>query len=129
MRLIFSPRAARRLREIQAYLAFAASLNTALRVVLRIRQSAEMLTDFPAWAWSGKAARHARCASLVCPTASTIGFTPTRSRSSPSTTTVRSPHASAERLLRCFHSSAAGSAGGAFLKAWNDSLHPPQTPP
>ncbi|WP_424753247.1 type II toxin-antitoxin system RelE/ParE family toxin [Methylobacterium sp.] len=47
MRLIFSPRAARRLREIQAYIAFKANLHVALRVALRIRQSAEMLVDFP----------------------------------------------------------------------------------
>lgn len=47
MKLIISPRADRRLREIQAYIALDANLATALRVVLRIRQSAEMLTDFP----------------------------------------------------------------------------------
>lgn len=47
MRLVFAPLAARRLREIQAYIAFAASLSTALGVIHRIRQSAEMLTDFP----------------------------------------------------------------------------------
>lgn len=47
MKLIVSPRAARRLREIQARIALDANLSTALGVVLRIRQSAEMLTDFP----------------------------------------------------------------------------------
>ena len=47
MRLVISPRAARRLREIQAHIALEANLQIALRVVLRIRQSAEMLTDFP----------------------------------------------------------------------------------
>ncbi|WP_145109293.1 type II toxin-antitoxin system RelE/ParE family toxin [Cereibacter sediminicola] len=66
MRLFFSPRAARRLREIQAYLAFAASLNTALRVVLRIRQSAEMLTDFPRLGveWEGGPTRTLRVSGL-----------------------------------------------------------------
>lgn len=55
MKLIISPRAARRLREIQGHIALDANLNTALRVVLRIRQSAEMLTDFPKLAaeWDG----------------------------------------------------------------------------
>lgn len=47
MNLIISPRAARRLREIQAHIALDADLNTALRVLLRIRQSVEVLTDFP----------------------------------------------------------------------------------
>ena len=47
MRLILSPRAARRLREIQAYLAQEANPHIALQIVVRIRQSAEMLTDFP----------------------------------------------------------------------------------
>lgn len=59
MKLIISPRAARRLREIQAHIALDANLNIALRVVLRIRQSAEMLTDFPKLApeWDGGPAR------------------------------------------------------------------------
>jgi plasmid stabilization system protein ParE len=47
MKLIISPRAARRLREIQGYIALEASLHVALRVILRIRQSVEMLADFP----------------------------------------------------------------------------------
>lgn len=47
MKLIISPRAERRLREIQAHIAMDASLNTALRVILRIRQSVEILADFP----------------------------------------------------------------------------------
>jgi plasmid stabilization system protein ParE len=47
MKLIISPQAARRLREIQAHIALDASLHTALQVVLRIRQSTEMLIDFP----------------------------------------------------------------------------------
>ena len=47
MKLILSPRAARRLREIQSHIAMDASLNTALRVILRIRQSVEILADFP----------------------------------------------------------------------------------
>ena len=48
-------------------------------------------------------------------------------RSSPSTTTVRSPHASAERLLRCFHSSAAGSAR-ALSEGLERQSSSPQTP-
>ena len=47
MKLVLSPRAARRLREIQGHIALDASLNTALRVILRIRQSVEILADFP----------------------------------------------------------------------------------
>lgn len=47
MKLIISPRAARRLREIQAHIALDASLHIALRVILRIRQSVGMLADFP----------------------------------------------------------------------------------
>jgi len=55
MKLIVSPRDARRLREIQAHIALEANLHTALGVVLRIRQSAEMLADFPEIApeWDG----------------------------------------------------------------------------
>ena len=59
MRLVISPRAARRLREIQAHIALKANLQIALRVVLRIRQSAEMLTDFPrARSWTSVSACH-----------------------------------------------------------------------
>jgi plasmid stabilization system protein ParE len=47
MKLIVSPLAARRLRDIQAHIALEGNLPAALRVVLRIRQAAEMLTDFP----------------------------------------------------------------------------------
>lgn len=47
MKLIISPRAARRLREIQGHIALDASLHIALRVILRIRQSIEILADFP----------------------------------------------------------------------------------
>lgn len=47
MKLVLSPRAARRLREIQGHIALDASLNIALRVILRIRQSIEILADFP----------------------------------------------------------------------------------
>jgi plasmid stabilization system protein ParE len=47
MKLILSPRAARRLREIQGHIALDANLHVALRVILRIRQSIEMLSDFP----------------------------------------------------------------------------------
>ena len=47
MKLIISPLAAHRLREIQAHIALDGNLNAALRVVLRIRQTAEILTDFP----------------------------------------------------------------------------------
>ena len=44
MKLIISPLAAYRLREIQAHIAPDGNLNAALRVVLRIRQTAEILT-------------------------------------------------------------------------------------
>lgn len=47
MKLVISPRAARRLREIQGHIALDASLHIALRVILRIRQSIEILADFP----------------------------------------------------------------------------------
>lgn len=59
MKLIISPRAARRLREIQAHIALDADLNTALRVIIRIRQSAETLVDFPEIApkWDGGTSR------------------------------------------------------------------------
>lgn len=55
MKLLISPRAARRLREIQAHIALEANLHTALAVILRIRQSVEMLADFPEIApeWDG----------------------------------------------------------------------------
>lgn len=46
MKLILSPRAAHRLREIQCHIALDASLHVALRVIVRIRQSVEMLADF-----------------------------------------------------------------------------------
>ncbi|WP_333815748.1 type II toxin-antitoxin system RelE/ParE family toxin [Tabrizicola sp.] len=59
MKLIISPLAAHRLREIQALIALDGNLNAALRVVLRIRQAAEMLTDFPRMAprWQGGSTR------------------------------------------------------------------------
>ncbi|WP_296037329.1 type II toxin-antitoxin system RelE/ParE family toxin [uncultured Agrobacterium sp.] len=59
MKLIISPRAARGLREIQAHIALDADLNTALRVIIRIRQSAETLVDFPEIApkWDGGTSR------------------------------------------------------------------------
>lgn len=59
MKLIFSPIAEDRLREIQAYVAFNGGLNSALRVMLRIRQSAQMLTDFPLLGpvWDGSSTR------------------------------------------------------------------------
>lgn len=47
MKLLISPRAARRLREIQGHIALEANLHIALRVILRIRQNIEMLSDFP----------------------------------------------------------------------------------
>lgn len=47
MRLFVSTRAVRRLHEIQAYLSLEAGAPTALRVISRIQQSAEMLSDFP----------------------------------------------------------------------------------
>jgi plasmid stabilization system protein ParE len=47
MTLIISPLAYRRLREIQVHIALDGNLSAALQVVLRIRQAAEMLTDFP----------------------------------------------------------------------------------
>ncbi len=55
MKLVLSPRAARRLREIQGHIALDADLNTALRVALRIRQSVGMLVDCPNLApeWDG----------------------------------------------------------------------------
>lgn len=46
MKIIFSPRALLRLREIQAYIAYA-NVTAAARVVSRIRQSAEILSDHP----------------------------------------------------------------------------------
>ncbi|MCA8928818.1 MAG: type II toxin-antitoxin system RelE/ParE family toxin [Alphaproteobacteria bacterium] len=46
MRIVFSPRALLRLREIQAYIAYD-NVTAAARVVSRIRQSTEMLADFP----------------------------------------------------------------------------------
>jgi len=59
MKLIISPLAAYRLREIQAHIALDGNLNAALRVVLRIRQTAEILTDFPELGpkWLGGATR------------------------------------------------------------------------
>ncbi len=55
MKLVISPRAGRRLREIQGHIALDADLNTALRVVLRIWQSVEMPVNFPKLApeWDG----------------------------------------------------------------------------
>jgi plasmid stabilization system protein ParE len=50
MKLTVSPRAVKRLREIQARIALDANLTVALRVVLRIQQSVEMLADFPSLA-------------------------------------------------------------------------------
>ena len=46
MKLVFSPRAPLRLREVQAYIAYD-NVTAAAAVVSRIRQSAEMLTDHP----------------------------------------------------------------------------------
>lgn len=46
MRVVFSPRALLRLREIQAYIAFD-NVTAATQVTIRIRQSVEMLADHP----------------------------------------------------------------------------------
>ncbi len=46
MKVAFSPRALLRLREIQSYIAYD-NVSAAARVVQRIRQSAEMLADYP----------------------------------------------------------------------------------
>lgn len=46
MKLVFSPRALRRLREIQAYIAYD-NISAATRVMQRIRQTADMLADHP----------------------------------------------------------------------------------
>lgn len=46
MKLVFSPRALLRLREIQAYIAYD-NVTAAANVVNRIRQSVEMLADHP----------------------------------------------------------------------------------
>lgn len=46
VKVIFSPRSVRQLHEIQAYIAYD-SPNAAARVVTRIRQSVEILADFP----------------------------------------------------------------------------------
>ena len=46
MKVVFSPRALLRLREIQAYIAYD-NVTAAVMVVNRIRQSTEMLADHP----------------------------------------------------------------------------------
>ncbi len=46
MKVVFSPRALLRLREIQAWIAYD-DVSAAVRVVNRIRQSTEMLADRP----------------------------------------------------------------------------------
>ena len=46
MKVVFSPRALLRLREIQAWIAYD-NVTAAAKVVNRIRQSAEMLADHP----------------------------------------------------------------------------------
>ncbi len=46
MKVVFSPRALLRLREIQAYIAYD-NVTVASKVMNRIRQSAEMLADHP----------------------------------------------------------------------------------
>jgi addiction module RelE/StbE family toxin len=46
VKLVFSPLSLRQLHEIQAYIAYD-SPNAAARVVTRIRQSIEILADFP----------------------------------------------------------------------------------
>ena len=54
MKVVFSPRAILRLRQIQAYIAYD-NVTAAARVVGRIRQSTEMLADHPKLgsAWAG----------------------------------------------------------------------------
>lgn len=54
MKVVLSPRAVLRLREIQAYIAYD-NVAAAVRVVSRIRQATEILADHP-WlgpVWSG----------------------------------------------------------------------------
>lgn len=46
MKVVFSPRALMRLREVQSYIAYD-NVSAAARVVQRIRQAAEMLADHP----------------------------------------------------------------------------------
>ncbi len=55
MRLVFSPRALRRLQEIQRYIA-RDDAAAALRVLVRIRQTAEILCDHPKLGrdWDGR---------------------------------------------------------------------------
>ena len=55
MKLVFSPRALLRLREIQAHVAYD-NVTAAATVVSRIRQSAEMLADHPMLGrdWDGR---------------------------------------------------------------------------
>lgn len=52
MKVVFSPRALLRLREIQAYIAYD-NVTAAVKVVNRIRQSTETLADHPnlGWEW------------------------------------------------------------------------------
>ena len=47
MTVILAPRAERRLRDIQAYLAAEAGVATALKVMMRIRQTVEIHADHP----------------------------------------------------------------------------------
>ena len=55
MKVVFSPRALLRLREIQAYIAYD-NVTAAAKVVNRIRQSTEMLADYPMLGrdWDGR---------------------------------------------------------------------------
>jgi plasmid stabilization system protein ParE len=56
VKLVFSPHSLRQLHEIQAYIAYD-SPTAAAKVVTRIRQSIEMLADFPKLGriWEGRA--------------------------------------------------------------------------
>lgn len=55
MKVVFSPRAVQRLREIQAYIA-SDSATAAVKVLTRIRQSTELLADNPRLGsdWDGR---------------------------------------------------------------------------
>lgn len=55
MKLVFSPRAVRRLREVRDHIA-SDNPPAAARVIIRIRQSIEMLADHPASAATGTGA-------------------------------------------------------------------------
>ncbi|MEM9009793.1 MAG: type II toxin-antitoxin system RelE/ParE family toxin [Pseudomonadota bacterium] len=55
MRIVFAPRAIRRLREIQSYIALD-NAGAAFRIAVRIRQTIELLADHPKLGrdWDGR---------------------------------------------------------------------------